>query len=73
VRILKESWKDAMEAEVYKPDFELRTNISEAASWLVLQLAERGLPFKVVNLGAGVKLITRKTNTCPKCHGTGKV
>jgi hypothetical protein len=42
------------------------------SSWLIGSLANHNIPFKVINLGAGVKQITTETDICPKCHGTGK-
>lgn len=37
------------------------------ANWLVATLAKYNIPFKVHNLGAGVKRITTDTDTCPCC------
>jgi len=37
-----------------------------------LQLTSAGVPFKVIQLGAGVNRVTTETDQCPKCHGTGK-
>lgn len=39
---------------------------------LILNLADRNVPFKIVNLGGGVKRITTDVSVCPKCNGTGK-
>lgn len=35
--------------------------------WLIVQLSKRNIPFKVHNLGAGVKRITTTTDICPCC------
>jgi hypothetical protein len=43
------------------------------AKALIARLSDRQIAFAVVNLGAGVKLITNQLDVCPKCHGTGKV
>lgn len=40
---------------------------SWVASWLVTKLARLNKPFKIFNLGAGVKRITTDTDTCPCC------
>ena len=72
--ILKDSWKAEMMERIENGTFgEYRTAIPVAATWLVLQLSARKIPFRVMNLGAGVKLITTKTDTCPKCKGTGRI
>lgn len=38
-----------------------------AAQWLITYLTVHNKPFKVYNLGAGVKRITTETETCPCC------
>jgi len=37
------------------------------ANWLVNKLARLNKPFKIYNLGAGVKRITTDTDVCPCC------
>jgi hypothetical protein len=37
------------------------------AQWLVVFLSNHNVPFKITNLGAGVKRITTITNCCPMC------
>jgi len=71
--VLYDSWKEKMRGQIESPDFEFRTSLTVAASWLILLLSEKKYPFKVINLGAGVKLITRKVDICPKCKGTGRI
>jgi hypothetical protein len=72
-RILRNDWKTNMLNMIDNPNFEFKTSISIATTWLVIQLSDRNLDYRIINLGAGVKLITRKTDICPKCHGTGKI
>ena len=72
MKILREDWKKSMLMEIYKPEFEIRTAVNIASTWLVMELSNRGLDYRIMNIGAGVKLITRKTDICPKCHGTGR-
>jgi hypothetical protein len=43
-----------------------------AVQWLICLLAQKNIPFKVVQLGAGVKRVTTDVHTCPKCNGTGR-
>lgn len=38
-----------------------------ATQWLVIQLTKRDRPFRIHNLGAGVRRITTDTETCPCC------
>jgi len=40
---------------------------NKAAQWLITLLADQNIPFKVYNLGAGVKRITTDIKTCPCC------
>ncbi len=41
------------------------------AKWLIGCLAELDKPFRVVNLGGGVKRIILEKKVCPKCGGRG--
>jgi len=52
--------------------FERVLRFNRATQWLVEYLTVKGVAFKVINLGAGVKRITTDTSVCPKCNGTGK-
>ena len=40
---------------------------NKASQWLVTILSNKNIPFKVYNLGAGVKRITTETDICPCC------
>ena len=46
-------------------DETIRANIS--ASFLIVLLSKVNRPFKVYNLGAGVKRVTTDTDACPCC------
>lgn len=48
------------------------TTYTPAIQWLIATLSKMEIPFRLINLGAGVKKITTDTSTCPKCNGTGK-
>lgn len=52
--------------------FEITVDMNAAAQWVIMALDQRGIPYRVIQLGAGVKKITTQTNICPKCHGTGR-
>ena len=46
---------------------DVTTTFNKAVQALIILLVEANLPFKLYNLGAGVKRITTKTNICPYC------
>lgn len=39
---------------------------------LVTLSVELNVPYKVIQLGGGVRRFTTEVTTCPKCGGTGK-
>jgi hypothetical protein len=43
------------------------TRHNYAAAWLVEKLTRLNLPYKIYNLGAGVRRITTDTDSCPCC------
>jgi hypothetical protein len=49
------------------------TSNTSAARWLILYLSKEGIPFKVFNLGAGIKRISLMKNVCPHCKGRGYI
>ena len=66
--ILNEQWAKETRAKIKAGvgiDETLRHNLP--ASWLIAQLSNSGRPFKVYNLGAGVKRVTTETDVCPCC------
>lgn len=48
-------------------EIEETIDYNPAAQWLIIQLTKVYRPFKILNLGAGVKIITTKTDICPCC------
>ena len=46
---------------------DVTTTFNKAVQALIILLVEANLPFKLYNLGAGVKRITTETNICPYC------
>lgn len=56
---------NTLESEIVKHDIN--------AKWLIGHLADRDIPFKIINLGAGVKRITVAEHICPICGGKGFV
>jgi hypothetical protein len=49
-----------------------RTRSIQGLRFIILELNDRNIPFRIINLGAGIKIITTKTDICPKCKGTGR-
>lgn len=47
-------------------------SFAPAAKWLIVKLATRDVPYRVINLGAGVKRITTTdAKVCAACKGKG--
>ncbi|MEY2703522.1 MAG: hypothetical protein RLY43_2161 [Bacteroidota bacterium] len=78
VSILSLSWcaeeKEKMDAFLNHTidSYELTTAVSKAINFAVLCLLKKNISYKILNMGGGVKRITTKTDTCPKCKGLGK-
>ena len=72
--ILRPEWIAEMKGRIASGGvFEYTTDFPLAMPWIIKYLDKLNIPFKLFNLGAGVKKITTKVNTCPKCHGSGKI
>lgn len=56
-----------------RPILTWTVTFNKAAQYLVIKLTEAEIPFRVLNLGVGVKKITTDTTICPKCKGTGHI
>ena len=66
------NWKGTIIKEIekhkkYGSKIEYTLRLSQTASFLISQLSIAKIPFKVANLGAGVKRITTDTESCPFC------
>jgi len=48
-------------------DLDATSSYNPAIQSLIVHLTNIGKPFKIYNLGAGVKRITTKTDICPCC------
>ena len=65
---LRQEWCSQMEADVHSSrGVDFTSALNQAIQYTVLQLSQAGRPFKLYNLGAGVKRITTDTDTCPCC------
>ena len=56
-----------LKEDIDKGEIELTTSYNNWAQTVIKVLALSNRPFKVYNLGAGVKRITTKTDICPCC------
>ncbi len=73
-------WAASREAEIRNfqtnpggaAHIDVTTEFRPAAQWLVMKLAQAGIGYRVIPMGAGVTRVTTDTKTCPKCHGTGR-
>lgn len=62
------SWiKDIKESIEKHRSIDRTISYNKAAQVLIEILIAQDIPFKVYNLGAGVKRITTNTETCPCC------
>ena len=60
---LKKAISDGTDRE----DMDITLSYNKAAQFLIAALSLRSIPFKIYNLGAGVKRITTETDNCPCC------
>ena len=66
--VLNEKWiSDRLNDISSHNEIDQTLNRTISAAWLITQLSKYNIPFKVYNLGAGVRRITTKTNYCPCC------
>lgn len=52
--------------------YTITSHVPQVTKWLIAELVERNISYKLIKRGAGVTTITTDTNICPKCGGTGK-
>ena len=66
--IINQKWVDEIvEKERTRSPIDETISFNTASQWLVTFLSLKNFPFKVYNLGAGVKRITTVTDMCPMC------
>ena len=72
--IINPQWKAKMLEQIAQSEkpLDVTLNYNQAAQWLIKTLADKGIAFRVIQLGAGAKRITTQTDICPKCNGTGR-
>ena len=77
MRRLNPRWCEVQEEKIAawrRDGTHIETVASEnfAIEHIIVRLAKESIPFRLINLGAGVKRITTDTQVCPKCGGTGR-
>ena len=67
-RVINPRWADRIiELQRTGQPIDELVDHSITAQWLIMFLAGKKIPFKVTNLGAGVKRITTDMEECPMC------
>jgi hypothetical protein len=67
-KIINPLWKNKMTSAMdCAQPIDVVTQYNINIQWLIVELARRGTPFRLYNLGAGVKRVTTDTQTCPCC------
>ena len=66
------AYKEAVRAGNAPKHIDVTTAVSQAIQWLILRLANEGISYRLIMLGAGVKRVTTDVQVCPKCNGTGR-
>lgn len=72
IRLEIKAHKEAIACVQVPAPIDVTTSVNMCIQWLVMELAGAGLPFKLIQLGAGVKRVTTLVDVCSKCNGTGK-
>jgi len=74
---VSKKWKDQVLAKMATflatgEHFEETSDYNPATQWMICRMVAKGIPFRLIQMGAGVKHITTHTDICPKCHGMGR-
>ncbi len=73
-KIINPEWQKNIQTQLKEGSFKsTTTGYTPAAKWLIHALSEKCIPFKTINLGAGVRKIIITKNLCPTCKGKGVV
>lgn len=69
MKVLNPEFADKINDQlVSKQDIDETTSFNKAVQFIVATLSKRNIPYKIYNLGAGVKRITTKdVDKCPCC------
>lgn len=80
--VVLESFKEEMRAKIkdikekyaHAPLIGVFTSdAKKSLSWLIWELSNAEIPFKVRDIGGGVKRLTTDLCECPRCGGTGRI
>ena len=67
-KIINKEWANKMLDDINNNrHIDETISFNNSAQFLIKNLSISNIPFKVYNLGAGVKRISTDTNTCPCC------
>lgn len=62
-------WKKQMKKSIdRRHNIDYTTSLKETIQFLIISLSDANIPYKLYNLGAGVKRITTITDICPCCR-----
>ena len=65
---LNPKWQSAMQEKLdLKQEIDFTSSCNMAVQWLIQKLVFHNRPYKLHNLGAGVKRLTTDTDVCPCC------
>ena len=68
MRIISKAWAEGVVAKLDAGEaIDVTTSFNKAIAWLIEVLSRRNIPFKLYQLGAGVKRVTTDTDCCPMC------
>lgn len=65
--LLTQAWKDEIIQKIETGTLDFTSQYNQAIQFAVLALSKRNKPFKLYNLGAGIKRITSDSDICPCC------
>lgn len=62
------AWKSEMQSKLFQGLLiDEIISYRPAVQWLITEMYRIGMPYKLINLGAGVTKVTSNTEVCPKC------
>ena len=67
-RSINPAWIAEMKSKILQGlEIDTTQSFLPCIQWLIIQLSNYGKPYKLYDLGAGVKRLTTNTTTCPCC------
>jgi len=68
-KIINSEWQSTIMSKIYQhQEIDETISFRPASQWLIIQLTNVGISFKIFNLGLGVNRISTKTDICPCCR-----